>query len=106
MNRFTQIQDWYAAHCNGVWEHTYGVKIDSLDNPGWWVKIDLTGTELERADFPPRVEQRSESDWLNCKIKDRVFEGAGDPSKLETILGIFLDWARLYETQAPVGPGH
>ena len=97
MNRFTQIQDWYAAHCDGTWEHAYGVKIESLDNPGWWVKIDLTGTELEHADFSPRGEERSESDWINCKIKDKVFEGAGDASKLETILGVFLDWAGQYE---------
>lgn len=31
MNRFTQLQTWYVSHCNGEWEHTYGVKIDSLD---------------------------------------------------------------------------
>jgi hypothetical protein len=100
MNRFTQIQDWYAAHCNGDWEHSYGVRIGSLDNPGWWVKIDLVGTELEHAGFDPRVEERSESDWLHCKIKDGVFNGAGDASKLEVILGVFLDWATQYETSA------
>jgi hypothetical protein len=100
MNRLTQIQDWYAAHCNGEWEHTWGVKIDSLDNPGWWVKINLIGTELEKADFQPRIEERSESDWIHCKIKDRVFEGAGDASKLETILGVFLDWATQSKTEA------
>ena len=100
MNRLTQIQGWYAAHCDGDWEHTYGVKIESLDNPGWWVRIDLTDTELEQVEFAPRVEQRSESDWIHCKIKDRVFDGAGDASKLETILGLFLDWAKQHETSA------
>jgi len=100
MNRLTQIQDWYAAHCDGDWEHTYGVKIVSLDNPGWWVKIDLIETELEHANFTPKVEQRTESDWLHCKIKDRVFDGAGDASKLEVILGVFLDWAKQHETSA------
>ena len=94
MNRFAQIQTWYASHCNGEWEHAYGVEIDSLDNPGWWVKIDLTGTELEHVPFEPRREHLSDTDWLDCKVKDRVFDGAGDPAKLEIILGVFLDWAR------------
>jgi len=97
MSRLIEIQTWYAAHCNGEWEHTYGIKIDSLDNPGWWVKIDLTGTELAEAAFAPRTEQVSETNWLNCKIANRIFEGAGDASKLESILGIFLDWAKQHE---------
>lgn len=93
MNRFTQLQTWYLSHCNGEWEHTCGVKIDSLDNPGWWVKIDLIGTELEHIEFSPRSEHRSEADWLNCEVEDRVFKGAGDAAKLEIIPGVFLDWA-------------
>jgi hypothetical protein len=28
------LMRWYAAHCDGEWEHTYGVVIDTLDNPG------------------------------------------------------------------------
>ena len=102
MNRFVQLQTWYASHCNGDWEHSYGVKIDSLDNPGWWVKIDLTDTELEHVQFPQLSEHRSETNWLDCKVKDRVFEGAGDASKLETILGVFFDWARQHETSTAV----
>jgi hypothetical protein len=39
MDEFSELQDWYAAHCNGEWEHQHGVVIESLDNPGWWVKI-------------------------------------------------------------------
>jgi hypothetical protein len=97
MNRLTQLQTWYVSHCNGEWEHTYGVKIDSLDNPGWWVKIDLIGTELEHIEFSPRSARRSEVDWLDCRVKDKVFEGAGDAAKLEDILGVFLDWATQHE---------
>ena len=100
MNRLTEIQTWYAAHCNGEWEHSYGVKIDTLDNPGWSVKIELTDTELEDADFEPHIEDRSESDWIHCKVKERIFEGAGDASKFETILTVFLDWARQHEIRA------
>jgi len=38
------LEDWYASVCDGDWEHTYGVKIGTLDNPGWTVDIDLRQT--------------------------------------------------------------
>ena len=41
------IQEWFFSQCNDVWEHSYGIKIDTLDNPGWSVLVDLHGTELE-----------------------------------------------------------
>ena len=97
MSRLKQLQDWYAANCNGEWEHTSGVKIESLDNPGWWIKIQLLGTGLERMDFVPLSESVSETDWLDCRVVDGRFEGAGDSAKLEIILGTFLDWAKQHD---------
>ena len=40
------LQDWYLKQCDGGWEHEYGIKIETLDNPGWKVIIDLAYTEL------------------------------------------------------------
>ncbi len=97
-----RIQRWYAAHCDGDWEHGSGVKIDSLDNPGWLVKIDLAGTDLEGRVFATLalgLEQRdgsehpSLSNWHSISVKGSTFEAAGDPSKLEFLLKTFLDWA-------------
>jgi len=34
-NVMERIQDWYRRQCDGDWEHSYGVKIETLDNPGW-----------------------------------------------------------------------
>ena len=97
INRLAQLQVWYASCCDGDWEHQYGVKIDSLDNPGWWVKINLTGTKLEHIKFDQLSKRQSDTDWLDCQVKEKVFEGAGDAAKLEVILGIFLDWASEHE---------
>ena len=36
-----RIQDWYKINCDGDWEHSYGYKIETLDNHGWSVIIDL-----------------------------------------------------------------
>jgi len=28
------LQEWYLEQCNGDWEHEFGIKIETLDNPG------------------------------------------------------------------------
>jgi len=100
MNLLQRLQIWYAAQCDGDWEHQHGIRIESLDNPGWWVKIDLQGTTLAGKSFPP-VRQGISDDqmehdavWYCCEVRDgRWFDAAGDPSQLEPILARFLDWA-------------
>ena len=39
-----QFQAWYLERCNDEWEHSYGVNITTLDNPGWTVDVDLADT--------------------------------------------------------------
>jgi len=106
------LEDLYARQCNGVWEHSHGVKIESCDNPGWWVKIDLVGTELQARLFDPIAEQVDASGfqqsdrWLHCTIEDGVWHGAGDETKLSVILKTFLDWAGTGEEARGIGtPG-
>ncbi|MGT2440121.1 Imm53 family immunity protein [Bradyrhizobium betae] len=41
-----RLERWYAAQCNGDWEHTYGITIETLDNPGWSFKVELRDTYL------------------------------------------------------------
>jgi hypothetical protein len=98
MSSLTELQTWYRAQCDGEWEHYRGVRIESTDNPGWWVKIDVQGTTLADRAFAP--VQRGDFDsmdpqppWLTCKIEDGVFHGAGDASTLAEILELFLSWA-------------
>jgi hypothetical protein len=50
------LTQWYLHECKDDWEHSYGVKIDTLDNPGWTLKIDLRETELQGRPFN-RVQQ-------------------------------------------------
>jgi len=106
MTTIERIQEWYGRQCNGDWEHAYGVKIDTLDNPGWWVKIQLTGTDLEGKTFEAIQNglrsdgHPSERDWICCSVKDNVFDAAGDPNKLEPILRLFLDWKDKNANQA------
>lgn len=99
MDTLLRLQQWYAAQCDGDWEHQYGVRIDTLDNPGWQVKIDLTGTELAGKPFVELAEGVGEgghpekSRWVHCSVRDGAWQGAGDETQLARLLGVFLDWA-------------
>jgi len=100
MNTLQRLQAWYVDQCNGDWEHQHGVRIESLDNPGWWVKIDLQGTALSGKTFTPLCRGISEDKmqhsavWYCCEVQDgRWFDAAGDPSQLEFLLETFLAFA-------------
>jgi len=98
MNELTEIQDWYLSECDGDWEHQFGIKIGTLDNPGWSLDIDLEETELQEKPFIPNEKgvgpgvSNENPDWYACKVKDKKFVGRCGPSHLRTILRIFLDW--------------
>lgn len=82
------IENWYSEQCDGDWEHEYGINITTLDNPGWSVKIDLTGTG-RTINLPFERHENSESDWYDIAVKDSVFSAAGDPTKLAFLLEKF-----------------
>lgn len=87
-----RLEAWYASQCDGDWEHRLGVNIDTLDNPGWHVRIDLADTELASKNFE-RVEiERSARDWVVCYREGSIFHGVGGAKNLDDILETFLEW--------------
>jgi hypothetical protein len=89
---FEWLQEWYQSQCDEDWEHSYGIKIETLDNPGWSVFIDLTETELEDIPFKALKTEISDTDWIHCLKKNNKFQGAGDPQKLVQIIEVFKAW--------------
>jgi hypothetical protein len=98
MNTLKELQEWYQSQCNGDWEHTYGVKIDTLDNPGWSVTIELADTYLYERHFQEIVRIEHKTEWVRCSVRDGKFTGYGGPFMLEEILRIFLSWAAEKQT--------
>lgn len=93
------LMDWYLSHCDDDWEHRSGVTIESLDNPGWRISIDLTGTALAGKPFAPvsfntdRAGARFDIRWHHCAVENGCFRGAGGALDLGLLIGIFRDWA-------------
>lgn len=101
-DNLTWLSEWYLAQCDGDWEHSYGVKVDTLDNPGWSLKIELADTSLEKRAFKREAhgtpsddldQWRSTGSWWIADVKDRVFEAFCGPRDLQAVIGIFRRWA-------------
>ena len=95
MDQLSRLRNWYSAQCDGDWEHSYGIKIDTLDNPGWVLSVDLTDTNLQDKPFSPihRGDSGQETEWLHCKVESDKFEAAGGVANLPDMLEAFLQWA-------------
>lgn len=88
-----RLQDWYAAHLDGEWEHSYGIEIGTLDNPGWFVRIDLTGTSHQDVPFQEvRHDIEAPEAWYSCRRVGAKLEGYGGPKQLEALLACLLTW--------------
>ena|ERR1700744_3956873 len=79
------LQDWYSSNCDGDWEHSFGIKIETLDNPGWTITVDLENTEWEDLQFS-ESEELSEDDWFNIGAKEKKLIAYGDSKKLVYLL--------------------
>lgn len=97
MDLLQRIQRWYTINCNGDWEHDYGVSIwhgisiQTLDNPGWTIIIDLENTCLINVNCPYVLHERSTTNWFGYKVENKKFEGVCGPENLNEVLSYFLD---------------
>jgi hypothetical protein len=91
MDALLRIQAWYSSQCNGNWEHSYGVSIDTLDNPGWSLTVDLFETNLIDRPFDEfrRGEVGSDTDWVVCRVQDGRFGGTCGKENLQELLTLF-----------------
>jgi hypothetical protein len=85
------LQNWLQEQANGDWEHGHGINIHTVDNPGWWITIDLTDTEYEDMYYDAPTVEVSETDWYFYRFDKQEFTASGDPSKLEFLLDKFRE---------------
>lgn len=89
----SRLQEWYSDQCDEDWEHSYGVKIDTLDNPGWMLTIDLNDTGLSGSLMRREIIQRTEQDWIQREIADEKYVACGGAYNLEEMIEAFLSFA-------------
>lgn len=83
------LESWYHKQTDGVWEHSYGIEIKTLDNPGWSVTIDLNNTVLDSCIIERVFMERDEDDWVDYRVENNQFMGCGGPLNLAEILDVF-----------------
>jgi hypothetical protein len=100
MNPIDWLQQWYFEQCNDLREHRHGITIETLDNPGWRVKVDLEGTAMQGVSMaevghPGEINHagiQGRQDWLHCQVEENRFVGAGGPFSLVFICETFKRW--------------
>lgn len=95
---FRDIIEWYQSHCDDSWEHQYGVRLETLDNPGWQLTVDLIHTDLQgrtmievRDGIAPEDHPAAPS-WIHCFVRDNKFQGACDPTQVARLFEIFTQF--------------
>jgi len=86
------LEEWYESNCDDLWEHAYGVIIDTLDNPGWRLRFDIIETPYEHIVFDDVIIKRTDTDWIHCRKKDGYIDCGGGPKNLEEMLELVKKW--------------
>ncbi|MFJ5673999.1 Imm53 family immunity protein [Streptomyces sp. NPDC093097] len=47
LDPLSSLTAWYTCQCDGDWEHEYGIRIETLGNPGWSVEIERAAKARE-----------------------------------------------------------
>lgn len=90
-----RLQTWYNSNCDGDWEHQYGFSLETVDNPGWYITVDLDDTHQENQAFAAiDTEDDGQLGWINLKKDGTKLQGACGPAQLGAMLDIVTGWLR------------
>ncbi|WP_445453148.1 immunity 53 family protein [Flavobacterium sp. 25HG05S-40] len=86
------LQNWFQNQCDSEWEHNHSIRIETIDNPGWNIEIDLLNTHLAKSTIKWELFESSETNWLGYKIENGCFFASGDSQKLDFLISIFKEF--------------
>ena len=89
MDNIAILQNWFKYHCNGDWEHENDIVIQTLDNPGWKLSIDLVNTSLEGFLYSDSF-QGTFDNWYEINCDGFKFVGYSDFMNLNTLIEKFI----------------
>lgn len=76
----SELAKWFVEQCNGDWEHSYGIKIHTISNPGWFVEVDLSYTTAEFLD------EKGKEGSIEWQARLGVLCGFCGPFELDALL--------------------
>ena len=88
MESIEWLNNWYRSNCNEEWEQSYGVKIETISNPGWEFSVDLTDTPYEGKTLTEK-QLISNTDWYTITCNGITFDAIGDTTKLGVLISLF-----------------
>jgi hypothetical protein len=65
------LEQWYAAQSHGDWEHSWGVSIDAVDNPGRSISINFDETRAETRNLERLKMVRTANDWIHYGVEKK-----------------------------------
>ena len=92
MNNLEWLQWYYFDLCNGDWEHTYGIRIEAVEE-GWTLNIDITDTIFQDFEYNGIKKEN-----YHCWVENRVFKGRGSKNTLDLMIGEFRQWMQQINT--------
>ncbi len=105
LNLLKWLEEWHRDNAFGD-GYALDIKISTVDNPGWSVKIDLTDTKYDGISMDEIKEECSDDDWIFCKIENKIFQGYGDCLKLEKIIEAFRKAINIAEWNSKMESEH
>lgn len=92
IDEIKRLQDWYKINCDGDWEHSYGIKIETLDNPGWSIGIDLSETSLESLEYKKDYQnEMDDNNWFQISTANKALNIFCGPENFKQVLEIFFE---------------
>ena len=88
------LQNYMLTATDGTWEHQNGISIDTLDNPGWRIKIDISNKFLVNSEKEKFVSDTSDANWIHIwhdSINNQLNIACGIPNLIEALL-ISQEW--------------
>ena len=78
-------------HVATVYGRRWGIKIDTLDNPGWSVHINMMETPKDGTLEMVKID-RAKHDWIRYWVADNQFHIACGPENLSEAILLFILW--------------
>ena len=82
---------WYLRQCDGEWEHGFGIRLETLDNPGWSLRISTLRTDTELSDRAAvEVNLEDEINWMVYRVEEGDYVAHGGPNMLAKMIQTFF----------------